>query len=265
MNRTGRQDAEKYWNSAKVLQVWQGQILTTDEQILYLSPAEISDGFKRIYIGEIDGQYYFAINKEISDGKTLREIFPTLSETDLEIAVTSLALMNWHETHIKCSRCGADTEIIENGWVRKCVVDGAQHFPRTDPAVIVAVQDNEGRLCLGRQESWPEGRYSNFAGFVEPGESLEDAVIREVAEESGLQVNRIKYLSSQPWPFPNSIMVAFEAFTDNPEDARPDGEEIVDLKWFSKSELKDSVASGIVKLPPITSVSGKMIEGWLNG
>ena len=139
------------------------------------------------------------------------------------------------------------------------------HFPRTDPAIIVAVQDRNGRLCLGRQSIWPEKRFSNFAGFVEPGESLEDAVVREVKEETGLDVIEVKYLFSQPWPFPNSIMLAFEAFTDKPEDAKPDGEEIEDLKWFSKDELKSSIANGSLKLPPITSVSGKMIQGWLNG
>ncbi|MFM8448209.1 MAG: NAD(+) diphosphatase, partial [Candidatus Nanopelagicaceae bacterium] len=144
-------------------------------------------------------------------------------------------------------------------------VDGASHFPRTDPAIIVAVQDRNGRLCLGRQASWPENRYSNFAGFVEPGESLEAAVVREVKEETGLAVKDINYLFSQPWPFPNSIMLAFEAFTDNPQVAVPDGQEIVDLKWFTKAQLQAEVANGTLNLPPFTTVSRKMIERWLNG
>ena len=271
MNRDGRVDAQKYWAQAKVIQVWRGGIFSEAGQLKFRSPDELEDvePSDRIYIGEIEGTHYFAINlainQELIDTPTLRDLAATLTKSELEIAVTALALINWHETHQKCSRCGADTEIVENGWVRKCVVDGAQHFPRTDPAIIVAVQDRNGSLCLGRQAAWPENRYSNFAGFVEPGESLEAAVIREVKEETGLDVKEVAYLFSQPWPFPNSIMLAFEAFTDNPELAKPDGEEIVDLKWFSKSQLKNEVANGNLNLPPHTTVSRKMIERWLNG
>ena len=265
MNRAGRSDAKSFWAQGKVLQIWQGRILTVNEAIQFKSANDFSENDEKIYLGEIDKVHYFAVHKEFSDGNTLREIVGNLNDTDLEVAVTALALLNWHESHPKCPRCGADTEIVENGWVRKCRVDESNHFPRTDPAIIVAVQDQDGRICLGRQSSWPEGRYSNFAGFVEPGESLEDAVIREVKEESGLDVNEIKYLSSQPWPFPNSIMLAFEAFTDQPEIAKPDGVEIEDVKWFSKDELRSAINDGTLKLPPITSVSGKMIQGWLNG
>ena len=241
--------------------------MAKDGQISYQNSGTYSESdlSSRIYLGEIAGQHYFAMNKEVFEGPTLRDISSTLNETDLEIAVTALALINWHETHPKCSRCGADTEVFENGWVRKCIADGVSHFPRTDPAIIVAVQDRNGRLCLGRQSVWPEKRFSNFAGFVEPGESLEAAVIREVKEETGLEVTDIKYLFSQPWPFPNSIMLSFEAFTDNPEVAKPDGEEIVDLRWFTKEELVAQVAHDQLNLPPFTTVSRKMIERWLNG
>ena len=271
MNRAGRVAAKEYWAQAKIIQIWRGSILTNAGQIKYQSAEvfrEIAES-DRIYIGEIAGTHYFAINQEINqelnDAPTLRDLVNNLNESDLEIAVTALALINWHETHPKCARCGADTEIIDNGWVRKCVIDSNQHFPRTDPAIIVAVQDRNGRLCLGRQAAWAEGRYSNFAGFVEPGESLEAAVVREVQEETGLQVKDINYLFSQPWPFPNSIMLAFKAFTDNPEVAVPDGEEIVDLKWFTKAQLQSEVANGNINLPPHTTVSRKMIERWLNG
>ena len=267
MNRAGRVDAKQYWEQAKIIQVWRGGILSEAGQIKYLTSTELHEEIEsdRIYIGEILGTHYFAINQELSDAPSLRDLVKNLDESELEIAVTALALINWHETHQKCSSCGANTEIVENGWVRKCVVDGTSHFPRTDPAIIVAVQDQNGRLCLGRQASWPEHRYSNFAGFVEPGESLEAAVVREVQEESGLTVKDINYLFSQPWPFPNSIMLAFEAFTENPEVAVPDGQEIVDLRWFTKAQLQEEVANGTLNLPPFTTVSRKMIERWLNG
>jgi NAD+ diphosphatase len=267
MNRAGREKAAQYWAQSQVIQVWQGHLLATAGALELKSSSDYSEADIKIYLGEIAGKHFFAVHKEIAEGagQTLREIAGLLDEVQLEIAVTSLALINWHESHPRCPRCGNETEVTANGWVRKCIVDGSQHFPRTDPAIIVAVQDRAGRICLGRQAIWPEGRYSNFAGFVEPGESLEDAVIREVEEESGLQVRDIRYLYSQPWPFPNSIMLAYEAFTDNPELAKPDGEEIVDLKWFTKDALRSSIADGSLNLPPVTSVSRKMIERWLNG
>lgn len=267
MNRGDRADAHKYWAQAKIIQIWRGHFYTEESRLVFLGAGAFSDldSSKRIYIGELNGQHYFAVNQELSDGPTLRDFAGQLNEDELEIAVTALALINWHETHQSCSRCGTETEIIENGWVRECPADQTHHFPRTDPAIIVAVQDRNGRLCLGRQAVWVEGRFSNFAGFVEPGESLEAAVLREVKEETGLEVSDIKYLFSQPWPFPNSIMLAFEAFTDNPEIAKPDGQEIADLKWFTKEQLLSASADGTLNLPPHTTVSRKMIERWLNG
>ena len=196
LNRAGRDQASDYWGvNCKVLQVWQGRVLSSEEAISFKSASDYEATDTKIYLGEINGIHYFAVHKDFEGGFTLREIVRNLTEIELEVAVTALALINWHESHPKCPRCGADTEIVSNGWVRKCAIDGSQHFPRTDPAIIVAVQDRNGRICLGRQESWPEGRYSNFAGFVEPGESLEAAVIREVAEESGLKVASVDVTS----------------------------------------------------------------------
>lgn len=265
MNRAGRPQAERSWAQSQVLQVWGGKFLATQNSLIMQSADAFSDDDLKIYLGEQSGIHYFAVNKEFPEGLGLREIVAELDESLLELAVTALALANWHEAHPKCARCGADTDVIDNGWVRKCPIDSSQHFPRTDPAIIVAVQDRNGRICLGHQAIWPENRFSNFAGFVEPGESLESAVIREVAEESGLQVSEIRYLSSQPWPFPNSIMLAFEAFTDDPDSARPDGVEIESLRWFTRDELIAAIESKSIAIPPITSVSGKMIDGWLNG
>lgn len=267
MNRAGREHAAKYWAGSRVLQIWRSQLLVEQGAIQLLSPENLDSSVEKFYIGEVNEQHYFAVNVEITEGSgsTLREIVSNVDSNLLEVAVTALALLNWHETHSHCPRCGSKTTVIENGWVRECVADGTHHFPRTDPAIIVAVQDRNGRLCLGRQAVWPENRYSNFAGFVEPGESLEQTVVREVFEESNLKVSDVRYLKSQPWPFPNSIMLAFEAFTDTPENAKPDGVEIVDLKWFSKRELLDAIKDGSLSIPPKTTVSGKMIEAWLNG
>ena len=261
MNRNERAKAAKFWATAKVLHVYDGQVRTE-----ILSSASFEDSDLRIYIGQVNGEHYFAVNAPFdAESKNMREISTEISDETLEIYVTALALCNWHERHPRCPRCGSATEVIQNGWVRRCPADGTDHFPRTDPAIIVAVQDRHGRLCLGHQASWQEGRYSNFAGFVEPGETLEAAVIREVKEESNLDVVEIKYLMSQPWPFPNSMMLAFEAFTDSPELAAADGEEIADLKWFTREDLIEAVKSKVINTPPLTSVSGKMIQMWLNG
>jgi NAD+ diphosphatase len=146
--------------------------------------------------------------------------------------------------------------------VRICESDGSQHHPRTDPAIIVLVKDEDDRLLLGRQHSWAPGRFSNFAGFVEPGESFEQCVVREVEEESGLVVHSVHYLGSQPWPFPASIMIAYEAITSDVSKARPDGEEIVEIMWFTRESMKAAVNSGEISLPPRISVSRRMIEYW---
>ena len=149
------------------------------------------------------------------------------------------------------------------GAARYCDADQSQHHPRTDSAVIVLIKDRADRILLGHQPVWPEGRFSTFAGFLEPGETFEQCVSREVFEESHIKVSEIKYLGSQPWPFPASIMIAFEAVTDNPEAAQGDGEEITEVKWFSRAELKAAAADGSLLLPPTISVARKMIEGWL--
>jgi NAD+ diphosphatase len=134
-----------------------------------------------------------------------------------------------------------------------------------DPAIIVLLRDQSDRIILGRQKVWPERRFSNFAGFVEPGESFEQAVEREVMEEAGVGVSEIKYLGSQPWPFPASLMISFEAITQTPELVKPDGEEIEQIKVLSRSEFEREVAEELLLLPPLISVARKMIEAWRKG
>ena len=161
-----------------------------------------------------------------------------------------------------CSKCGAPTTSSLGGAVRVCDKCEAQHHPRTDSAVIVLVRDVDDRILLGRQAVWPVGRFSTFAGFLEPGETFEQCVLREVFEESGVSVSQINYLGSQPWPFPASIMIAFEAVIDDPAAARPDGEEIVEVRWYSRAQLKSAMEDGSLLLPPGISVARKMIERW---
>jgi NAD+ diphosphatase len=158
---------------------------------------------------------------------------------------------------------GRPTEHADAGHERLCPVCGAHHFPRTDPVVIVRVVDGE-RLLLGRQASWPEARFSVLAGFVEPGETLEEAVRREVREESSLEVDEVSYVASQPWPFPSSLMIGFHAVADGGPEPRPRDGELAEVRWFERAELEAAAAGAAdLRLPPPYSISRRLIDGWL--
>ena len=209
-----------------------------------------------------DTPYFAAHFAEPEDLVSLREIGAALSPLEIGLALHAVALSNWHSSHPRCSKCGFGTSSSLGGAVRICDQCETQHHPRTDSAVIVLVRDTDDRILLGRQAVWPEGRFSTFAGFLEPGETFEQCVSREVFEESGVRVSQINYLGSQPWPFPASIMIAFEAVIDDPAAARPDGEEIVEVRWYSRAQLRTAMEDGSLLLPPIISVARKMIERW---
>lgn len=196
---------------------------------------------------------------------SLREVAVLLGELGAALFVEAAAISNWHATHTHCPRCGAPTVPEQGGWVRRCVEDRSQHFPRTDPAIIVAITDPDDRLLLGSAAAWKGNRYSTLAGFVESGESLEAAVVREVAEESGLVVHSPQYLGSQPWPFPCSLMLGFTARTDDPGAAVSDGVEISDVRWFTRTELRDAVASGEITIAGGISIARNLIEHWYGG
>lgn len=167
--------------------------------------------------------------------------------------VHAVALENWQRLHRFCSRCGERTVIAAAGHIRRCQACGAEHYPRTDPAVIMLVTDEEDRALLGRQVHWPEGRFSTLAGFVEPGESIEQSVVREVFEEAGVTVGEVEYIASQPWPFPSSLMLGFFARATSSE-ITVDGEEIHEARWFSREDLAAAFESGEV-LPRTASRS----------
>lgn len=194
----------------------------------------------------------------------LREIGAELSARDAGLATAAVALYEWHVRHPRCPRCGAVTYTVQSGWVRRCVADGSEHYPRTDPAVIMAVVDDQDRLLLANSAAWPAKRFSTLAGFVEPGESVEHAIRREVREESAVVVGDVEYRGSQPWPFPASLMLGFRAHALSTE-ITVDGEELAAAQWFTRSELHRAVAVGDVVLPPSTSIARALIEDWFGG
>ncbi|WP_378146950.1 NAD(+) diphosphatase [Cnuibacter sp. UC19_7] len=195
----------------------------------------------------------------------LRLTAADLDDLGAGVFTEALAMGNWHRTHTHCPRCGAPSRAEAGGWVRRCTVQGIELFPRTDAAVIVGVVDDDDRLLLGSNAMWENNRYSLLAGFVEPGESLEAAATREIGEESGVVIDDPEYVGSQPWPFPASLMVGFLARVAPGGAAaeRPDGEEILDLRWFTREELAD--AHHGVLFPGRSSIARAIIERWYGG
>lgn len=197
-----------------------------------------------------------------ADWVDLRRVGARLADLDAGLFTEAVAILNWHASHPFSPRTGEPTAVSHAGWVRVDAVSGAQVFPRTDPAVIVAVHDADDRILLGANAMWESNRFSLLAGFVEPGESLESAVLREVAEEAGVRVRDPRYLGSQPWPFPASLMLGFEAWTDDSAPT-PDGAEIVALRWFTRDELVGQAEAGLVRLPGPSSIARAIIERWV--
>jgi NAD+ diphosphatase len=202
------------------------------------------------------GAPLFAVEREGVELTGLRDLAATLPAAQLGAVAYASALANWARATRFCGICGQPTRAGEGGHVRVCA-NGHQHHPRTDPVVIMLVCDGD-RVLMGRQASWPAGRYSALAGFVEPGEPLEAAVAREVLEESGVTVRDVRYVASQPWPFPVSLMLGFHADYAGGEPHVLDGE-LEDVRWFTREELAD----GSVHLPPPTAIARHLIQRWL--
>jgi NAD+ diphosphatase len=228
----------------------------------------LPDGVETVLLGVDDaGGAVFAADAGAGFGGRhmgLRELAPLVGQAEGALVAHAAAMLNWHRRHGFCANCGHPTEVREAGYLRSCRSCGAQHHPRTDPVVIMLVTDGE-RALLGRQPTWPERRYSALAGFVEPGESLEEAVAREVREESGVEVAGVRYRSSQPWPFPTSLMLGFAARWAGGEPAVGDGE-LQDVRWFSRAEVDAGRdGRGDLRLPPREAIARRLIEEWLAG
>jgi NAD+ diphosphatase len=275
LSRTREKLFEELWlnSQTKVLVMFDQQVLLADGSALkYLEPSQVSLEGNPVYLGKtltddapvvmliIESDAALTLEPDETRWHHLRKSGIGLSSTDAAIFTQALALANWHELHAFCASCGENTTVTQAGWVRRCESENRELFPRTDPAIIVGVIDDQDRILLGSQGIWKENQYSILAGFVEPGESLEAAVIREMYEEAGIVVRDPQFIGSQAWPFPYSLMLGYLAKFSGGE-AIPDGEEIVKLRWFSKQELKDEADS--LLLPGKLSIARSIIEHWL--
>jgi NAD+ diphosphatase len=271
------QEARRSDPRSRVLRVCDGSALirrTDNAAALELaSVTEVPVDAELAFLGvDDDGVAFFAEHvgwaHELADGADwadLRQVGAQLSARDAGLMVTAVALDNWLRTHTRCPRCGAPTEFHAAGWSRRCPDDGSEHFPRTDPAVIVLVRDEHDRALLGRQHRWTPGWFSTLAGFVESGESAEAAVRREVHEESGVVIgddpDSVVYLGSQPWPFPCSLMLGYHAWASATQ-ITVDDDEIAEARWFSRDELARACETGEVRLPPTVSIARRLVERW---
>lgn len=240
--------------------------------LVLTGPEAAPEGIRCLLGVDDDGVAYFCVVTErLPDvpgtPMGLRAAAGLLGARDSGLLTHAVALEYWHVTHGFCPRCGAPTEVVQAGHVRRCPADDSQHFPRVDPAVIMLVLDDpadpaEQRCLLGSQPVWPNGRYSTLAGFVEPGESLERAVAREVFEEVGVHITEARYLGSQPWPLPRSLMLGFFALAPDPAPVRFRDGEITAARWFTREQLREATASGDIKLPGPISIARHLIETW---
>jgi len=201
-------------------------------------------------------------------GAPLRAAGGDLPDGEAELLTTAVALAGWLRDAAFCPACGSATELRHAGWSRHCPVCGREHFPRTDPAVIVLVTSatSDDRILLGANAAWGGDRYSCFAGFAEAGESLEDAVAREVGEEAGVRLREIAYRGSQAWPYPRSLMLGFRAVVVDDAEAQADGEEIVEVRWFDRDEIGAALrGEGSAMLPGPASIARRLIDDWYRG
>lgn len=269
---------------ARVLPVWKGQHLFSSDKpdALWISGSDSQSvsgaSFDPIFLGvsgdtpwfalPLDGEDLPAFLKEKGIFEMLHPRVGLLDADQAALLAYARGMVLWHLNHLHCGRCGEITKSADGGHIRRCSRDSCGHrmFPRTDPAVITLVVHPDGdKILLGRQGRWPEGMYSVVAGFVEPGESLEECVVREIKEETGIKTNNVRYVASQPWPFPSSIMLGFTADAVTTK-FNPDDDELDDIQWVSRDDLSGYGEMGDdtpgPKLPNSYSIARMLIERW---
>ncbi|WP_334146953.1 NAD(+) diphosphatase [Microbacterium sp.] len=261
----------------RVIAVRDGRVRVVDSAMLRVSPDDIVEADWALLGRDVDGTVLLLASLPAEPASVdstpdeiwlgLRDLGGRIDPAETERLIAAIAVAGWLRDAAFCPRCGGATELRQAGWSRHCLVCGRDHFPRTDPAVIVAVESADGeRLLLGANANWGGRMYSCFAGFVEAGESLESTVHREIEEESGVTLSSLRYLSSQAWPFPRSLMVGFRAVVEDEATARPDGEEIIDVRWFTRDEISTALAGdGPVGLPGPASIARALIVDWHEG
>jgi NAD+ diphosphatase len=293
-DRAGERRVDEDWLDARwadpetrVLVVAGTRIRPVDGAVPWLPPHEAAYDGRRVLLGERDGRTWFALIIDPDDAPGdrgewvgLRALLPRLAGSDADsqggadfsvapLVFHAIGMAEWHWATRFCPRCGGTLEPRLAGAELVCTQCGKAQFPRTDPAVIMAITYGEPssdaeELLLGRQSSWPEGRYSTLAGFLEPGETLEDAVRREVLEEVGVRVGEVIYFGNQPWPLPSSLMLGFLGRAETRE-IKVDGREIEDARWFTRAQMRDEAEKGDLVLPGGVSISRSLVEHWYGG
>jgi NAD+ diphosphatase len=282
LHRTDEAWLAHAWSRARVLLVSAKSttpVATVDgsPRLAFRGPGDVAPDVARRFLGLVGDVPYFAVTAVPDDGAWvgLREVGQRADDLEAGLLTSAIALEQWHLRHTHCPQCGHPTVEAQGGWVRTCPNDASVHFPRMDPAVIMLVHDGDDLALLGRGPQWGEGRFSTLAGFVEPGESLEAAVAREVFEEVGVRVQDIRYVASQPWPFPASLMLGFTARIDGDPSLHLDPAEMAEAGWFNRAEIRAAAdwtddeelapdpGRRLRAIPPRFSISRYLIDGWL--
>jgi len=281
--RTDKDWIDAAWKDprTRVVIVSDGHALVRDDggpvALVFAAPEEAPAGTRFLLGEDAGGVVYFGVSGPLGPASTgtasadgvrvasLREVGAVLSDRDAGLLTHAVALANWHDTHVRCPLDGTPTVPDAAGHSTTCPTDGTEHFPRTDPAVIMLVTDPEDRCLLARNAAWPGRRVSILAGFVEPGESAEQAVIREVAEETGITVANVRYVASQPWPMPRSLMLGFRADAPAGQAIAVDHEELAEARWWSRAGLLAALQARELALPPSVSIARHIIEAWYGG